>query len=180
MPVPARLASRPRDARGFPVPAFALVRPDGTPDFRVTDVKAWERAARMRTCSLCAEPLGRHLAFVGGPLSHQNRLFLDLPMHRDCAEYALQVCPFLAAPRFAYAEADKVHVEGVHVQTSEVVSLQRPEVFWLGITTNYKLTRLPDGTIAAKAEPWTESVPWKDGQRLQEGSSATDAKAMNP
>lgn len=76
---------------------------DGRPDFRVTNAERWVVAAKHRLCTQCGEPLGRHLAFIGGPLSFVSRLFTDLAIHKDCAQYAVQACPFLAAPNMRYA-----------------------------------------------------------------------------
>jgi hypothetical protein len=169
IPIPTRLASRPRDGRGLPIPFTVLLMPDGKPDFRITDQVAWSQAVQRKICALCAQPLGRHKAFVGGPLAAKNRLFTDLPMHRDCAEYALQVCPFLAAPNFRYAESLRLPAEGVKVQTSAMVSTERPNKFFLGISLGYSLVRAPNDTILVHAAPWQELVWWKDGVVLVEG-----------
>jgi hypothetical protein len=165
VPVPSRLAARPVDRRGYPIPYSVIVDSKGVPDFRVTDVERWMFAVNHRRCGMCGEPLGRKLAFVGGPLCHPNRYFTDLPMHRDCAEYALRVCPYLALPKASHAQTIQEHEEyGTHV--SLVVSTEKPDRFMLGITEGYKPYRTTDGSFVLKAEEWLEAVWWKDGQPL--------------
>ena len=91
---------------------------------------------------------------MGGPLSIENRFFTDLPMHRDCASYALKVCPFLAAPSFAYSQ--KLPDGTV---ASENVSVNRPDRFGLGITRNFQPVRLGDGETVLRADPF-EYIEW--------------------
>ena len=161
--IPARLAQRPRDSRGYPIPYSVLIDSSGRPDFRVADAETWVRTVNLRICSLCAQPLGKHLAFVGGPLTQVNRMFTDLPMHRDCAEYALKVCPFLAAPRFRYAETFSSKDADIAFAVNAHVSETRPEVFFMGITSKYEVVRLSPVTLVARAAPWTEVVWWREG-----------------
>jgi hypothetical protein len=171
IPVPARLARRPRDARGYPVPAAVLILEDGKPDFKVTDIHQWLALLKSRRCALCGEPLGRHLAFVGGPLSHKNRYFTDLPMHKECAQYALQVCPYLAAPHFKYAEKI-ARREGVSIETSGLVSPVRPEFFFLATTKSCEPARGEDGTLLVHAAPWEHTEWWRNGERVERSDTA--------
>lgn len=168
VPIPPRLARRPRDKRGYPTPWGVLIQADGTPDFRVVDMERWQRAVTLRRCGLCGEPLGGHLAFIGGPLCERNRVFLDLPMHRDCAEYALQVCPYLALPKATYSGHIEVD-QGTALHVSTNVSPDKPERFWLGIAKAYSVVRLPDTTYALQATPWVDGQWWQDGEPLDGG-----------
>lgn len=162
IPIPARLAERPRDARGYPIPAVVLMRDDGTPDFRVTDSRKWVSAYENRTCSLCGQPMGRHLAFIGGPLTFENRYFTDLPAHLDCAQYAIQVCPYIAVPNFKYAE-NIVFDEHVSVKINPDVADTRPDRFFLGVTKSCLSYRTEDGSLIVRAAPWEQASWWKDG-----------------
>jgi len=166
-PIPPRLAARPRDRRGFPIPYGTLCADDGTPDFRVTDIERWIDAVNRRLCGLCGCTLGRRLAFVGGTRSHESRTFTDLPMHRECAEYALRVCPYLAMPNMTHAQ--KVTAQAEFLLASAFVTSERPERFALGITTGFDV--LQHGVeYLLRAQPWLESVWWKDGAPLEAGS----------
>lgn len=167
VPIPPRLASRPRDARGYPIPALVLVDSEGKPDFKTTDLEKWSRAYHSRTCSLCGQTMGRHLAFIGGPNSYKYRYFTDLPMHRDCAEYAIKVCPYIAVPNFKYAENIRAP-DGYTLSVSNQVSPDRPDRFVLAITTSCKAERLDGDTLAVKAAPWESVTWWRDGVQLSE------------
>ena len=169
VPIPDRLARRPRDKRGYPIPYAVMVDSNGVPDFRVTDIEKWVFAVQHKRCGLCGEPLGARMAFVGGPKCHKYRVFTDLPMHRDCAEYALRVCPYLALPRATHA---------LHYQTgqqkgdytlrvTESASTEKPDRFVLGIAKSYTPLRLPDSSYGLQAAPWQETVWWKDGEVMQ-------------
>jgi hypothetical protein len=159
-PIPERLARRPRDARGFPIPVTVLIKPDGTPDFRVTDVQRWARLVKGRICAMCGEPLGRHLAFIGGPRSHESRVFTDAAMHTDCASYAMAVCPFLALANSRHARKLPA-IEGVTLRATDEAVIDRPEKMFIGVTTSYRPYRLEDGTLVVQAGPW-ERVEWHE------------------
>ena len=159
-PIPARLAKRPRDARGFPIPMTVLIKPDGTPDFRVTDVKRWLRVVTGRICAMCGEPLGRHLAFIGGPRSHEYRVFTDAAMHTDCASYAMSVCPFLALANSRHSRK-LPSAGGAALRATDEVVLDRPEKMFIGVTTSYQPLRLEDGTLVVQAGEW-ERVEWHE------------------
>src|SRR5262245_34468297 len=106
VPVPGRLANAPRDSRGFIVPFFVawlengrqVRRGAGKPDFRVVDPGALAACVRHSLCWLCGQMLGKHRAFVLGPMCVITRVNSEPPSHRDCAEYAMRVCPFLTRP----------------------------------------------------------------------------------
>lgn len=96
-PMPERIARLPRDERGYPVPKFVHWQ-DGEPQFPVVQTSWLFRAVRQRRCWICGDHLGRSLAFVIGPMCAVNRISSEPPSHRECAEYACRVCPFLARP----------------------------------------------------------------------------------
>lgn len=96
IPVPNRMQSLPT-LRGFVVPWF-VAQVDGQYDFRVMDPEKLVRAVREKGCWLCGHPLGAFKVFVIGSMCAVNRTSSEPPCHRDCAEYAARVCPFLARP----------------------------------------------------------------------------------
>jgi hypothetical protein len=83
-------------------------------------------------------------------------------MHRDCAQYALQVCPYLAAPHFRYAESMS-EKHGYRVTTTDLVSPQRPVKFFLATSTAFEIVRAEDGTPVIHSGPWLTTQWWKDG-----------------
>lgn len=158
VPIPRRLSRRPRDSRGYPLGCLVLIKPDGTPDFRATDVSKWVAVVKGRCCSLCGESLGANIAFIGGPLSHENRVFTDPGMHLECALYAMKVCPYLAMPNSRHARK-VAPVEGISYKVTEHVTVAKPERFFIAVTKAYHPYQLEDGSLVVRAGPWL-STEW--------------------
>lgn len=158
--MPQALRQRPRSPSGqLPIP-YTVPVIDGVPDFRVSDGEKWLECVTRGLCPLCGEEIKGNFWFVGGPLCHENRLFLDPGMHRDCAEYALQVCPFLASPKGHYANlGQRPPPEGFTV--FPIVGPTRPDVFMLGRARSYRVS----GALIL-ADRWLEVVWWRDGVEL--------------
>lgn len=161
--IPARLAARPRDPRGLPIP-YVVLMVNGVPDFRITDLERWAAAVSQHRCGLCGQPLGAWSAFIGGPKSMASHCFTDSAMHRDCAEFAIKVCPYLALPSMKRTSQRAEH-EGVLLTTIEEVVEERPAYFGLGITRQYGVETMPEsGALFVRAGPW-ESLTWyREGQ----------------
>src|SRR5690349_19119406 len=68
---PARLAARPRDRRGLPIPPVNLhpepATGQPTVDFTTINTTTSTALAAERRCSLCGEAIGYWVAFLGGP-----------------------------------------------------------------------------------------------------------------
>jgi hypothetical protein len=77
--------------------------PEGRPHFTINDEAQRAFALYDGTCSICGGKLLLDRWFVGGPMSafDPNGCYADPPMHRECAHYALRVCPYLAAPNYS-------------------------------------------------------------------------------
>jgi hypothetical protein len=165
VPMPARIRALPVDHRGFPVPYFvALV--DGKPDHRVMDPGKLPRAVNHRLCWTCGQKLGVHLAFIIGPMCAINRTVSEPPSHRECAEYALKVCPFLSIP--AKARREKNLPE--NVQDPAGVMLKRnPGALALWMCRNFRVWRIHNGVLFRLGDP--SEVQW-----YAEGRMATRAE----
>jgi hypothetical protein len=92
--MPERIKRLPVAANGYPIPFFVAIV-EGKPDFRVACELKRVRCRRENLCWVCGEPLTWWVGFVGGPLSIKNRHFSDGPMHLECAEFSLRVCPHI-------------------------------------------------------------------------------------
>ncbi|MFZ4767194.1 MAG: hypothetical protein ACOYMN_19750 [Roseimicrobium sp.] len=92
--LPPRIAAL-QQRRGFPVPWFVEIVEDDY-DFRVMSATKLVRAVRQDLCWVCGQRLGRHRAFVIGPMCGVNRTNAEPPSHVDCAQFAAQYCPFLS------------------------------------------------------------------------------------
>jgi hypothetical protein len=155
---PPRIAALPKDERGYPIFYTALVGPDGKANYRAQDTVKCNLALHEGLCGMCGQKLGKLMAFVGGPISIKNRLFADLPMHESCAVYALQACPFIAAPKFSYQ-----HAVDADMGVNPLVSDARPERFGLGITNKMKLVTIQGQTVI-KAGRFSRIQFWVSGK----------------
>ena len=102
IPIPRRMRALPRDHRGYPVPFVVLRDADNKPHFAINNDLRVLKCLREERCPICGYRLDKIIWFIGGPGSafHDNGRYLDPPMHEECAMYALQVCPYLAAPNY--------------------------------------------------------------------------------
>ena len=162
-PIPDHLAKRPRDHRGFPIP-FVAAWANGKPDFRVVDDKPATECVRKALCALCGGFMPRgDRWFVSGPISHNNRLFLDPAMHKDCAVFALQTCPYLSMPKAHHSNLEKRPLAPGHGVVL-IATDKRPEMFYLGRTDGWS-RRVVEGQRLIYARPWLEVEQWIDGRR---------------
>ncbi len=138
--IPPRLDKRPK-FRGFPVPFTVIASPDGTPDFRVIDETKRLQTIKRGLCALCGDQLGKHIYFVGGPLSVKNNLFTDGPMHEDCARYATKTCPFLTGIKTIAASAESIYGRnpGMIIIEDENAQKDRPAEMFLIHAEGYRL-----------------------------------------
>ena len=153
--LPVYMQNMARDERGYPIPASNRRKPK--PDFRVLEGSVAQRLAHEKRCAICGRRVLGLFAFVGGPSSISHRLFADGPMHPECAEYAMQVCPFLAAPSFAYNKAELPDTITLEVST------ERPERFGLGVCESYA-ARVHQQAVYYEATPFSTLVWFKGGQ----------------
>lgn len=116
--MPERIARRPRYGT-VPTLFTTFIKPDGTPDFRVSDPGRCYEAYQKRLCGICGEPMKGAVVWFGRKeLICDVRLFGEPGMHEDCCRYALAVCPFLIGktqrrdaglPASAIHDFDDVH-----------------------------------------------------------------------
>ncbi|MFJ9522903.1 hypothetical protein ACIRPK_32230 [Kitasatospora sp. NPDC101801] len=112
VPMPSAVRDRPRDGRGYPVPAITPWQ-DGQPQFALTDYGRSADCAQQRLCSVCnvlmprgpvwrvvgaAESAAIGAALAGGRPYRNLAPTLEGPGHRACMLYASMVCSYLARP----------------------------------------------------------------------------------
>jgi hypothetical protein len=165
IPLPERLARRPVNERGFPVPWFVSLI-DGKWDFVNLDPNKIIEAHHRQICFLCGGPLGRYKAFTIGPMCSINRISSEPPAHRECAEYAVRVCPFLARP--AAKRNEKAHL-GTANEIPGFAIEHNPGAALIWITRSYKPIRVDHGVLFQIGEP--VEVAW-----YAEGRKATRAE----
>lgn len=166
IPIPARMARRPINQRGFPIPWFVgCVK--GEYDFRAIDPPKLRDAYRRKLCWLCGEPLGRYFAFVIGPMCSVNRVSSEPPSHRDCAEYAVRACPFLSKPRMRRNEVDLPE----HKSMPGNPVMHNPGAVLIWITRRYRIVPVTGGYLFEIGEP--HELQW-----FAEGKRANRSQIM--
>jgi hypothetical protein len=143
--MPARMLKLPIDSRGFPIPKF-VGYVNGKPDFRAVDPDFLVRAVRLKLCFLCGEQLGRHMAFVIGPMCSINRISAEPPSHLECARFAVKACPFLTQPKRMRNEYDLPD----HENPGGEMIKRNPGVALIWVTESYRIMRDPNGGVLFK------------------------------
>jgi hypothetical protein len=158
---PKRLEQRPH-WRNLPIPYIALIKPDGEPDFRVTDEDKRKSVISNRWCQLCGQPLGKVCFFTGGTQAAVANAYYEPAAHLDCLVYAMQVCPFIAGKKEhanlggiqkEYAEMavarPVISPEGVRIQVNSddtFTTVKNP--YWvIKKATGYDYAYTPSGTL---------------------------------
>lgn len=157
---PARIRRLPIDARGFPVPYFVAIV-NGQPDHRLVDAPKIGPAIREKRCWICGDQLGRHLAFLIGPMCAVTRTVSEPPSHRDCAEYAARACPFLTRPHAHRRDA------GLPEETQNAPGIQimrNPGVMCLWMTRGFRPFNAPEGGVLFHVGDPTEYTWYCEGR----------------
>jgi hypothetical protein len=168
--LPQRMINLPRDLRGFPIPWFIHIDAAGVPDFRVIGKDKLVDAVRKRLCWCCGQSLGKHMAFVIGPMCAVNRVISEPPSHRDCAIFAAKACPFLANPRMRRLPMDDLP-EGSRGAAG--VPLDRnPGATCVWVTQSYRIWNVGNGILFRLGVP--EQTLW-----FCQGRLATRAEVVH-
>jgi hypothetical protein len=98
-PIPPHMQELPLDKRGYPVPYF-VQWVNGVPDFRVSNMRRIYECTNKKLCMICGKALNKDegCVFAVGPLSTLTQTNDEPPMHRACAEFSAQVCPWMLHP----------------------------------------------------------------------------------
>jgi hypothetical protein len=128
---PLKLRKRPH-YKGLPIPATAKIK-GGIPDFADID---WDKAKLFginRQCALCGYKIqDKKVAFIGGPLTAESKVYRDGPMHESCARYAAIVCPFLNGDKETYRHDSWI---------DPLMTGKRPEKIILLLAESYQMGR---------------------------------------
>jgi hypothetical protein len=165
IPLPHRLARRPVSEKGFPVPWFVSFI-NGKWDFVNLDPRKIIEAYKKKICFLCGGPMGLHKAFVIGPMCSINRISAEPPAHRDCAEYAVRACPFLARPAMRRNDRSALNTAD---NAAGIMIEHNPGAALIWITKSFEPIRVPNGVLFQIGDP--VEVAW-----YAEGRTATRAE----
>jgi hypothetical protein len=186
IPIPKHLEANLR-WRGLPVPYIALIKPDGQPDFRVTDEMARRQVIVNRKCQLCAEPLGKYIFFVGGPEAAKANQYYEPAAHLDCLLYAMQVCPFIVGHK-EHVDPEKIQSqmpEGITIHVSQAFTVVRNPYWVIKKATGYDLLILtakdvliqPNGIIYETDPLHAESMTAEDWKKVEQQLKEANGRA---
>jgi hypothetical protein len=169
--LPKLLRTLERDVRGYPIPFIVMRDEHNKPIFTMNDPRLVRECVRKGLCSICGKKLGQDRWFVSGSRAflHPDGLFIDPPIHLECAEFALRVCPFLAATGWSKAIGMKLInaaklKPGVKPLEVEHVGPVHPEWFGLGQPNRYDVNARKDGQYRFSVTDWRHIEFWKNGQ----------------
>jgi hypothetical protein len=169
-PLPPRIASLPRDERGYPIPAFVQWVRDReglVPDFRIARTEFRARAFRQGLCWICGDRLGVHKVYLIGPMCVVNRVTSEPASHRDCATFAATACPFLIRPRQKRnpkAMPEDKQISGMMIE-------RNPGCVALYETRQAETFQAPGGWLIRLGKP--DRIDW-----MAEGRQATRAEIL--
>lgn len=161
VPVPQRMATRPRDRKGRIVPFFVGYN-HGEPDFRTIAAGRVGECFRAELCWLCGQRMGAHRWFVVGPMCVANRLSSEPPSHYECARYAVEVCPHLITPS---AKRRAVNLPEDAEPPPGIGVTRNPGAVVLWESRSYYPVRLETGMLFNLGEPFSAPEWWTEGRR---------------
>jgi hypothetical protein len=114
-------------------------------------------------CWLCGEKLGKFMCFVIGPMCAINRNTAEPPCHRECAEFAVQACPFMRFPNRKRDE-EALPEDGVKAGGDAAMIMRNPGVTLLWITKSYRPYRAHDGSTLIEIGEPVDVAWWAHGR----------------
>ena len=176
IPMPPRIAKLPISDTGFPIPWFVPYDGD-KPVPQAADPAKRMKALRIGLCWICGEPLGKFKAFVIGPMCAVNRVTSEPPCHRECAEYAVRACPFLAKPRM---KRNPIEIPGKAPAPGIPID-RNPGVCLIWITLGYTTFRDGNGGVLIRlsAEP-VETHFYREGREATRGDVLASMESGMP
>lgn len=162
-----------KDKRGLYVP-FIVLEEDGEYHFKINDTRKTNFCMHNSCCSICGTKIEDGFWFIAGPAStfHKNGSIADLPVHKTCGEYALEVCPYLAYARYnSKTDIDKLY-KGLKDKTLKLVNLtvdhDRVPMFCFTKCDEFILAATQNGIVHRPKRPYLEIEFWNDGVKLSQ------------
>jgi hypothetical protein len=156
------------DPRGYPIPDGLYIDQDGRAHFTINDETKRQRHLKQRCCPICGKRLKPDYWFVGGPRSafDPNGAYIDLPMHDECAHYALQVCPYLAAPNYSgRIDAKTLSKDNATPMLIDQTMIpERPNTFVAVCCKKFSI--IAGGRYVRPTKPYLKVEYWQYGQKV--------------
>jgi hypothetical protein len=175
--IPWKMRLLDRDRRGYPVPWIVQRDLTGRPFFVLNDMQRTLACGRRKVCGICGHKLERDVWLIGGPGAafHEHGAYLDPPMHRACATYALKVCPYIGS-RYT-GRVDMALVKHgkwdsrMRVITEDHMIPEQPPFFVLAKTQRASMSA-DDGTPRFHpVRPWQAVEFWRWGEQITEADA---------
>jgi hypothetical protein len=176
LPVPDRMKHLPRDPRGYPIFFMAYRDANDRAHFSVNDSGVRARVIARDLCSICGKPLLRGRWFVGGQRSafDPHGAYIDPPMHRECAHYALRVCPYLASPTYASlihgntmpSDDRALLIDQTEIESPSTAHEVRPPLFVAVHARGQRFHPTPAGGLIFPTRPYIVVEYWQHGWKL--------------
>jgi hypothetical protein len=136
IPIPLHMQGLPVTEGGYLKPWF--VKGD---DFRVTDGDKAGLSVMKKACWICGNSFTAPVyAMVGDATSAVVRIYREPPCHKECAEYAMQVCPFILYPNAKRRAAGLEHedtLDHANEGASIVVKPDNPGEFYITLVSDF-------------------------------------------
>jgi hypothetical protein len=178
VPMPENMAKFCRkDSRGLPVPFVVLEDDNGIYHFKVNDSRRTVMALMGKKCSICGQPMEKDNRWLVGGIGSAfdpNGVYIDIPIHKECGIYALQVCPYLAVRNYnSKTDLEKL-VANIQLKNGEAPKLQdltvdadRLPLFVLCRPEDIKIAvSPPDKIFIIPTRPFLEQEFWDEGKQL--------------
>ena len=187
VPIPFNLSKNDRDRRGLPIPFIVYRDTRGVPHFTVDDTDRVNWVLSKKLCGLCGKPLKPgQMWLTGGPASSflEDGMYTTPHAHKECARYAIQVCPYLALPTYTRLIEDKtLKPEAIDSATqvhNDGIAPPRPPFLVLARTSGIKLVDSHDGSgkkYILPRRPWKDVEFWRDGKQITQSEAEKIAQA---
>lgn len=190
IPIPDQMRHLKVDPRGYAIPWSVVMDTGGTAHFAIADEEKRRKAINHSICSLCGKGLPMKRWFIGGakPAFHPMGAYLDPPMHRVCSHYALQVCPYIAAPSYAKeiamvkakARQEFLPPECAVILTDENSAPGRPPGDLFVALSSIGTTVIPDGPYAKPKLPYKDLEFWLHGKEISMDEGVAIIRRSDP
>ena len=159
--MPEAISRLKREERGYPIPFFASIGPDGKADLRIASASKPYICHKEKVCWVCGGSLAAQSSFIGGPSSAEHGTYSDGPMHRQCAEYALQVCPYLVIPN---ANRNQHNLPPTRPVPSNV-TMAKPDCFvqYVAVTGDWEFNAQHSIYVLGKPKA---RIKWEHGNKI--------------
>jgi hypothetical protein len=150
--------------RGYPVPYFVPKDENGVYQLKYGSLEKMQTCLKYHKCCVCFKPLitGQYY-FISGPKGLETQTDSHSPMHKECAEFSLKVCPHLFF--------EKTHRTTDEKDATPWQIVTKPSVFYLVRAKKIKVF-YPLGQLVVKYLQIESLIKfaYKDGQLAQDAT----------